>query len=128
MRSALEADGWLITADPYPLSVGGVDMQIDLGAEKLLAALKDGERIAVEVKSFTSPSAVSEFHTALGQYLNYRLALAESDPERHLYLAVPYDTFTTFFQLPFPTAVVAQHRVSLVVYHPREERIVQWIP
>jgi hypothetical protein len=44
---------------------------IDLGAEKLIAAEKDGSYIAVEVKSFLQSSVLSDFHTALGQFLNY---------------------------------------------------------
>ncbi|RLC08091.1 MAG: hypothetical protein DRI57_24680 [Deltaproteobacteria bacterium] len=39
---------------------------IDLGAEKLIAAQKDETKIAVEIKSFSAPSVVSEFHAALG--------------------------------------------------------------
>jgi hypothetical protein len=40
-------------------------MEIDLGAERLLAVEREGEKIAVEVKSLlTSASAISEFHTA----------------------------------------------------------------
>jgi len=103
-------------------------MQIDLGADKLLAAEKADHHIAVEVKSFVSPSAISEFHTALGQYLNYRLALQTADAGRHLYLAVPRDTFLTFLQLPFPRAVLAEHQVALLVYHAHQEVITQWIP
>jgi hypothetical protein len=41
-------------------------MEIDLMAEKLILAERSTEKIAVEVKSFLSPSAISEFHTALG--------------------------------------------------------------
>lgn len=41
-------------------------MYIDLGAEKLIAAQRDQEKIAVEVKSFLRGSAISEFHTAVG--------------------------------------------------------------
>lgn len=45
VRHALEKDGWTITHDPLTLQVGGVDMYIDLGAERLIAAEKDGEKI-----------------------------------------------------------------------------------
>ena len=61
-----------------------------LGAERVLSAERDGQRIAVEIKSFTGPLLVSNFHTALGQFLNYRLALEMSDPQCQLYLAVPF--------------------------------------
>jgi hypothetical protein len=42
-----------------------------------------------------------EFHTALGQFINYRFVLSQEQPERILYLAVPLDTYNTFFKLPF---------------------------
>jgi hypothetical protein len=52
VRKALEKEGWSITHDPLTLQVGGVEMSIDLGAEQLLAAEKEGQKIAVEIKSF----------------------------------------------------------------------------
>jgi hypothetical protein len=73
--------------------------EIDLGAEKLLAAEKGGEKIAVEIKSFLNPSAITDFYSALGQYLCYHLALEATQPERVLYMAVPLDAYRTFFQL-----------------------------
>ena len=72
------------------IKVGGVDMEIDLGAERLLAAHRGTEKIAVEVKSFlASTSTISQFHMALGQFINYRAALRQEEPNRALYLAVP---------------------------------------
>jgi hypothetical protein len=40
---------------------------------------------------------ITEFHTALGQFLNYRSALKLVEPERVLYLAVPEDVYNEFF-------------------------------
>jgi len=37
VRNGLEKEGWLITDDPLEIEVGGVEMYIDLGAEKLYA-------------------------------------------------------------------------------------------
>jgi XisH protein len=71
VRTALEKDGWLITNDPYKLKVLETNYDIDLGAEKLLAAEKGNQKIAVEIKSFIKLSFAHEFHGALGQYLNY---------------------------------------------------------
>ena len=79
VKHALEKDGWKITHDPLFLSFGGVDMYIDLGAERILAAERDDEKIAVEIKSFIGPSATTEFSIALGQFLKYQLALEEED-------------------------------------------------
>ena len=84
VRKALEKDGWKITADPYVINIDDVDFEIDLAAEELLGAEREGQKIAVEIKSFISPSNVSEFHTALGLFLNYRDALEKIDPERKI--------------------------------------------
>lgn len=65
VKNALIKDKWLITHDPYTISFGGVNMAVDLGAEKLIAAIRDNQKIAVEIKSFLErSSAISEFHTA----------------------------------------------------------------
>ena len=127
VRHALIRDGWTITHDPYTFESRDFPLQIDLGAERLIAATKENERIAVEVKSFISSSAISEFHTALGQYLNYRLALSIEDPNRLLFLAVPSDAFQVFFQRPLPTRIINEYHLSLIVYDPEEESIEQWI-
>jgi len=58
-----------IKANPLPIRVGGVEMYIDLGAEKA------DQKIAIEIKSFSSPSSIYDFHLAVGQFMNYRLAL-----------------------------------------------------
>jgi len=50
-------------------------MYIDLGAEQMIAAEKKGKKIAIEIKSFIQNSFISAFHTALGQYINYRLGM-----------------------------------------------------
>jgi hypothetical protein len=127
VRTALQEDGWQITADPLFISFGGVDLYVDLGAERLIAATKGQQKIAVEIKGFAGPSVISDFHQALGQFLNYRLAVEQREPDRALYLAVPEDTYLTFFSLPFTQLAVQRHRVSMIVYDPEQMEIVQWI-
>lgn len=51
VRQALINDGWKITNDPYIIETDDVNFEVDLGAEKMLAAEKEHEKIAVEVKS-----------------------------------------------------------------------------
>ena len=126
VRQALMTDGWTITHDPLFVALGGVDRYIDLGAEKLIGAERDGRQSAVEVKSFLGPSLVSDFHAARGQFLNYHLALAAHHPTRMLYLAVPVDADDTFFMLPFPQAALAHYHVHLIVYDPQQQEITQW--
>lgn len=71
-------------------------------------------------------SAISEFHTALGQFINYRGALKRREPERILYLAVPLTTYKTFFKLDFPKAMVEQNRVKMVIYDVENEVVFAW--
>ncbi len=89
VKNALIKDGWVVTHDPLFIQFGGIDVYIDLGAERIIAAEKKGQKIAVEIKSFVKPSVISEFHLALGQFINYRMALNAEDPDRVLYLVVP---------------------------------------
>lgn len=127
VRTALEKEGWKITADPYEITVDDVDFEIDLAAEQLLAAEREGRKIAVEVKSFISPSNVSEFHTALGQFLNYRDALEKFEPDRQLYLAVRVPIYQSFFQRRFITSGVDRYQLRLVIYDVQLEVITQWL-
>jgi len=126
VKIALEKERWIITADPYEISVGDVDFEIDLAAE-MLAAERAGEKIAVEIKSFIGRSSVSEFHTALGQFINYQFALEEFEPDRQLYLAVPESIYNSFFQRRFIQSVIIRTRMRLLVYDETQEVIVQWL-
>jgi len=126
VRNGLEKEGWVITDDPLRIRAGRVDMQIDFGAERTIAAEKGEEKIAVEIKSFISPSNISEFHTALGQFLNYRIALEEQQPDRVLYLAVPLGAYKAFFTLPFVETVIERFQLSLLIYDPKNEVILEW--
>ena len=127
VRTALEKEGWIITHDPYHIDLGFVDFYIDLGAELLLAATKDEEKIAVEIKTFLAPSTISEFHTAIGQFINYRIALEDDDPERRLYLAVPLDVYKRFFRYPFIQTVIVRNKIPLLVYDTEKQEIAEWI-
>jgi XisH protein len=127
VRTALEKKGWQVTADPYEINVDDVDFEIDLAAEQLLAATRENQKIAVEIKSFISPSNVSDFHTALGQFLNYRDALEIIEPDRQLYLAVRVPIYKSFFQRRFIMAAIQRYQLRLITYDVQQEVIVQWL-
>jgi hypothetical protein len=127
VKTALQKDGWEITHDPYELRIGGVEMYIDLAAEQVIAAQKGNVKIAVEIKSFISPSTISDFHLAHGQFLDYRYALEDEEPERILYLAVPNRVYQTFFTLKFIQRVIQRSQLKLLIYDSQQEVIVQWI-
>jgi XisH protein len=126
VKTALQKDGWVITADPLYIQWGQVEMYIDLGAERILGAERDGQKIAVEVKSFLGQSTISDFHGALGQFISYRTALEDKEPDRVLYLAIPLDAYDSFFILPFAQAVMQKCQVRLLVYNIEEEAIAKW--
>lgn len=127
VRVALEKDGWTITADPLTLKVGKRSTYIDLGAEKLLAAEKKEQRIAVEVKSFISPSLVKDLEQALGQYIMYGQVLNKQNSDRLLYLAIAETVFLDFFSEELPQLMVELNNVRLLVFDPDTEEIVKWI-
>jgi hypothetical protein len=126
VRKGLEKEGWVITDDPLRIEVGDVEMYIDLGAEEVLAAERTGEKIAVEIKSFTGTSNILQFHTAVGQFFNYRFALEEKEADRVLYLAVPLGVYSAFFQLQFIKTVVERSQLKLIIYDPIQEVIIKW--
>ena len=126
--TALEKDGWTITDDPLTLKVGKRSAYVDLGAEKLFAAEKEGQRIAVEVKSFVSPSPVKDLEQALGQYIMYSQILERQEEGRMLYLAIPQDVFADFFAEELPQLMIELNNLKLLLFDAETEEIVQWKP
>ncbi len=126
MCIALEKDGWRITHDPLYLKVNDVEFYIDLEAERLIAAEKAGQKIAIEIKSFLGASEVKEFHLALGQILNYRLALKQDEPERVLYLAIPEDTYQDFFSRQFIQDSIAEYKIKLLIFDSIKQEVTLW--
>ncbi|MCU0568345.1 MAG: XisH family protein [Oculatellaceae cyanobacterium Prado106] len=126
VKTALQKDGWTITHDPLTIDLNDGQLQIDLGAERLIAAQKQDQQIAIEIKSFAAPSAISEFHTALGQFLNYRVALKLKDPSRILYLAIPQEVYAGFFTRQLPQLSIQEYQLKLIIFNPISEVIVQW--
>jgi hypothetical protein len=126
VKRSLVKDGWTITHDPLVLKWGAKDLYVDLGAERLLAAERGGERIAIEVKSFLGPSDVDDLEKALGQFILYHDLLAERDPDRILFLAVSVDVWRDVFEEPIGELLLARKRLRVLVFDPKEEEIVKW--
>jgi hypothetical protein len=100
--------------------------EIDLGAEKMIAAQNDIEKIAVEVKSFIQSSIVYDFHAALGQYLNYLLGLKKQDPDRTLFLAVPLRAQVLFDEMGLILESIETYGVKMIVYEEKTKTIISW--
>ncbi|NUN65483.1 fatty-acid oxidation protein subunit alpha [Pseudanabaena biceps] len=128
VKTALQKENWQITHDPYGLQADSFDLAIDLGAEKIIAAEQGETKIAIEIKSFLSPSKISEFYGALGQFITYRLALQKIEPDRILYLAVPDNLYDKFFDTTLVQELVQQNTVYLITYDIDQETIAKWLP
>ena len=127
VKTALESDGWTITHDPLTVpGVGLADYYIDLGAEQVIAAERGTEKIAVEIKSFLSHSFSKDFHLAMGQYLNYVVALRNHEPDRPLYLAVPEEVYAQEFNTRHVQDFIATYSVRLIVFNPQAQTISAW--
>jgi hypothetical protein len=83
--------------------------------------------IAVEIQSFLGRSPVHDLQEALGQYGMYRAILAESEPDRQLYLAVTDYVHDSVLSDRFGRLMVSQFNLRLLVFDDQRERISQWI-
>jgi hypothetical protein len=127
VKIALIKDQWVITHDPLTLKLGKKDFYVDLGASHLLAAEKADRKIAIEIKSFTGRSDIDDLEKALGQYVLYQDILAELEPSRALYLAVPSSVAEDLFDEPVGKLLLRNRRLKLISFDPKQEVIRQWI-
>jgi len=127
VKNALIKDGWKITDDPLRLKYKGRKLYVDLGAERILAAEKGEEKIAVEIKSFVGASEMNDLENALGQFIFYRAILAETEPERKLFLAVPDEIFKTIFEDEFFDLLTKNKLAKVFGVNEEKEEIIGWI-
>lgn len=123
---ALIKDGWTITHDPYTMAFGQKDVFVDLGAERLLAAEKGHEKIAVEIKSFRGSSDIRDLEDALGQYVFYRSLMHRFEPGRKLFLAVPESVMVGTLAEPIARPALEDLAVALIAFDPTQEVVVTW--
>jgi hypothetical protein len=125
---ALQADGWTITHDPLLIPFGDRRLFIDLGAERVtIGAERGSERIAVEIASFVADSPVRDLQEAVGQFVVYRALLAQTEPERTLFLAVSTRVQDSVLSEPLGQLVAADVRLRVLVFDPHQQKVVRWI-
>lgn len=127
VKRALQNDAWAITHDPLRLRWRTTDTYVDLGAEKLLAAQKDAQKIAVEIKTFLGRSTVDALEDAIGQFILYEELLKRLEPDRTLYLAISLDAYLNIFVDAIGEILLESKRVRLLVFDPQQEAIVKWL-
>jgi hypothetical protein len=127
VKTALIKDGWTITDDPLKLTIGSRSLYVDLGAEKLIAAQKEEQKIAVEIKSFIGLSPINDLENALGQYVLYQNILKDTDTERILYLAIREEVYKDLFSEPIGQLLLKNKQIKLIVFNPDKQELSQWI-
>lgn len=125
VKNALINAGWTITHDPLKLAYGEHKLFVDLGAE-MIGAARDGQKIAVEIKSFLGDSEINDLQAALGQYLMYRSILEQTEPERELFLAVPQRTYHSVLTDQLGELIRREHHLYLIVFDEQNEVITEW--
>jgi XisH protein len=127
VKQALEKDGWNITHDPYFLMAKPHKLQIDIGAERMIAAQKGTEKIAVEVKTFAKDSFIYEFYEVLGQYMTYEEFLSEQESDRVLYLAVSEPVYRfRFLRDESVLRMCAKVGIRFIVFNTSSQLIKTW--
>lgn len=127
VKTALEKEGWVVTNDPYYLSImDSPDYEIDLAAEMVVGAEKEGRKIAVEIKSFVAHSIAHEFNKVLGQYLGYLLFLSVQEPDRKLYLAIPQEAYLKFFTKQSTVFTLSHYHINLMIFDIQTQTIISW--
>jgi XisH protein len=127
VKNALIKDNWTITDDPLSFLFETQRVLIDIAAEKVFTAEKEGRKIAVEVKSFLSVAKMNEFYGAIGQYDVYSVYLEELEPERKLFLAVSQEIYKDFFERKAVQLVTRKKNIAILVVNVETEEIVEWI-
>ncbi len=121
-------DGWTITHDPLRVLWQEKALFVDLSAERILTAERGQEKIAVEIKTFASPDAVHEIHSAAGQYVFYRAVLRRLHPGRVLHLAIPHEAFESLFAAGrVGEVLVTDEQIRLLVFDVEKREIRQWL-
>jgi hypothetical protein len=124
--NALRKDGWTITHDPFKVRWKTRRLLVDLGAEKLIAAQKEADKIAVEIKSFIGANDLEDLYNAIGQFILYRKALRRVDPDRVLFLAIDGKIFSQIFDDPEGESLRAEEGINLLVFDKKTEEVIRW--
>ena len=127
VKQALTNDGWKITSEQYSIRYKTLKLAVDLAAERTIAAERPGRKIAVEIKSFLSPSPVQDLKLAFGQYVLYLGVLEITEPERKLYLAVSHTVYEEFLSQEAVELIRNRFQVAVLVVDVVRQEVIQWI-
>jgi len=93
----------------------------------LIAAERNKEKIAVEIKSFLSLSPVHDLEMAVGQYGIYKVLLSKTESDHVLFMAVPFRVYESVLSERFGQLILENFEIKLIVFDHKNGRIAQWI-
>ncbi len=124
---ALQKEQWDITNDPlFVPTQGGTNFFIDLGAERFIGAEKDGEHIAVEIKSFGGNNPMYKFYEMLGQFLVYQLGLEEQQKIWELFIAISDVGYKKLDDSPIFKKAMQKYQLKFVIINAISKTIIEW--
>ena len=126
VKAAIEKAGWRITNDQYTVQFAEFTMYADLAAERVIAAQRGNDKIAVEIKSFVKRSLVQDIRDALGQYMMYRAYLTKIEPDRKLYMATSARAYRDVFSLKAVQFLVQQFAIAMIVVDIEKQEVTLW--
>ncbi len=125
VKTALINEGWTVTHDPFFIRIGKRKGFIDLGAE-IIAAEREQQKIAVEIKSFTGLSDLDQFEDALGQFNVYDFTLKRKEPDRQLWIALPVTFYENFFEDTFFLEMASYYQMNMIIFDENKNNIIEW--
>jgi hypothetical protein len=128
VRDALRKDGWRITHTALQLKARAESRTGEPWEGPWLIADKDERKVAVAVSSFVGRSNLEDITQTWAQLGLSRPRLHAMDSDRVVYLAVRQATYSACFAGAEGELVLAKEYMQLLVFDPRAETIVQWVP
>ena len=128
VRDALRKDGWRITHTALQLKARAEASAGELWEGPWLIADKDERKVAVAVSSFVGRSNPADILQTWRQLALSRSRLYTMDSDRVVYLAVRQATYSACFGGTEGDLLLEKEHMRLLVFDPRAEVIVQWVP
>jgi hypothetical protein len=128
VRDALRKDGWRITHTALQLKARAEASAGELWEGPWLIADKDERKVAVAVSSFVGRSNLADILQTWRQLALSRSRLHTMDSDRVVYLAVRQATYSACFGGTEGDLLLEKEHMQLLVFDPRAEVIVQWVP
>jgi hypothetical protein len=128
VRDALRKDGWRIMHTALQLKARAEASAGELWEGPWLIADKDERKVAVAVSSFVGRSSPEDILQTWRQLALSRSRLHAVDSDRVVYLAVRQATYSACFGGTEGNLLLEKEHMQLLVFDPRAEVIVQWVP